>query len=383
MRILDENVEYITPTVGLMRQWFEEFNARFFNGELEPVRLAVETLEEGIMGVFNHPKRKYDPETLRYLDSPDLSACRIRLGRGLFDSEYIWREIMVHEMIHYYVYKHSEFYEEDVHGEAFLKEARRINRISEFGIAPTFTHELFSPGKRKQADFQKSQNKELILGVVCPAAEQPHNRLKFDGFSSLFLTEEQYIPMLIDNWRHTTASFDWYQVEACTKRMLLYDVSTWAWDYITYGPTRSDVIQKMLARSGSFQTRHLGTTQVNGASIEGWFPQGKRPRFRANYALREEMCANSAARHLINNAEKVLQASSTKKYYKGGVAYSKSPCRLDIDTRFARVRVFTPQALRINPLSTDRLVETLKTGNQEALREELLRLIRFENDLWL
>lgn len=383
MRILDEQVAYLTPTVELLERWFDEFNARFFDGELEPVALTLEPLEEGQMATFNSPKRKYDPVTLRYSEPLDISRCRIRFGRGLFDSEHEWRETMVHEMIHYYVAKHTGFFEEDVHGEAFLREARRISRMSEFSIAATFTHALFSPGKRRQADFQDAQERELVVGIVCPAAEQPHNRLHFDGFYSLFLTEEKFIPMLVDNWRHTTARFDWYQVEACTKRLLLYDVSTWAWDVVTYGPTREDVIRKLLARGGTFQTRYLGATQVDGAAVTGWCPPARRPRFRANYALREDLCASFGAKHLLNHADKVGQAAVSNKYYTGGVAFSKSPCRLDFDSRFVRVRVFTPQTLRINPVSTTQLVESIAARDQDALREELLRLIRFEKDIWL
>ena len=47
-----------------------------------------------------------------------------------------------------------------------------------------------------------------------------------------------------------------------------------------------------------------------------------------------------------------------------------------------RLRVFSPQSLRINPIATDGQINAVTDGNQEGLKAELLRLIRFENDIW-
>ena len=383
MRIIDGHIEYLTPTVEMLQRWFDESNERFFDGELERIPLVLTLLDEGVMAEFHYTKRKHDPLTFRYTKPLDIAQCSIRVAKNLFDSEYEWRQTMVHEMVHYFVYKHAETLVEDPHGEEFMRVARRISRESEYSIAATFHHGLFSPGKRKQQDFAEAQNRQLILGVLHPEPEQSHNRLHFDGYFSTFLSEEQYVPMIVENWRHTTAQIDWYRVDACSKRLLLFDVTTWAWDVITYGPTREDVIQKLLARGGSFETTRLGTTKIDGASIGGWCPPAKRPRFRANYALREELCAKAGASHLLRYADKVEQASRTNRYYTGGVAFSKSPCKMDFDSRFMRVRVFTPQTLRINPVSTDTLVSAVLNNDKEAISAELLRLIRFETDIFI
>ena len=382
MRILDEHIEYFSPTVEQLKLWFDEFNERFFDSDLERIPLIPTSLDEGVMGSFHHPKRNYDKVTLRYTEPLDINQCYICVSKNLFDSELEWRDTLLHEMVHYSVCKHADTFVEDPHGEAFKREARRINGQSEFSIAATFEHDIFAPGKRKRQDFQDSQNRQLILGVLHPEEHQKYNRFSGDGFYATFLTEEKHIPMLVENWRHMTAQIDWYQIVACTKRMLLYDITTWAWDEITEGPTRESVVQKLLARAGSFETTSLGTTLIDGADISGWCPQQKRPRFRANYALREELCANAGAQHLLRNSDKVIQAVNTRRYYKGAVTFSKSPCRLDFDSTYGRVRVFSPQSLRINPISTQVLINSVTDGNQEGLSAELLRLIRFENDIW-
>ncbi len=382
MRILDEHIEYLTPSAEQLGKWFDEFNERFFGGELEHIPLVLTLLGEGIMASFHYTKREHDPETLHYTEPLNIAHCSIRVAKNLFDSEFEWRNILLHEMVHYYVCKTAEVLIEDPHGEEFKREALRINRDSEFSINVSFEHDIFSPGKRKQMDFKLAQERQLILGIIHPEEEDKYNRLHGGGYYSSFLTEEKHIPMLVENWRHMSTQIDWYQIDACTKRLLLYDIATWAWVEITNGPTRENAIRKLLARGGSFQTTLLGTTQINGAAISGWCPRAKRPRYRANYALREELCANAGARHLLRYAEKVERAVNTRPPYKGGVSFSKSPCKLDFDSNYGRVRVFSPQALRINPVSTEGLVKAVTERNQEALSAELLRLIRFENDIW-
>ena len=382
MRILDEHIEYFTPSVEQLKVWFDEFNERFFGGDLERIPLFLARLDEGTMASFHLQKRNYDKVTLFYTEPLNINGCYIRVAKNLFDSEMEWRNTLLHEMVHFYVNKHADTLIEDQHGEEFKREARRINEQSEFSIVAAIEHDIFAPGKRKQEEFQDLQKRQLILGVLHPEEQQKHNRLSGDGIYATFLTEERHIPMIVENWRHMTAKIDWYQIDACTKRLLLFELTSWAWDEITESSTRESAIQKLLARGGSFETTSLGTTLIDGAAISGWCPPQKRPRFRANYALREELCANAGAQHLIRNADKVIQAVNTRRYYKGAVTFSKSPCRLDFDSTYGRVRVFCPQSLRINPISTDGLINAVTDGNQEGLKAELLRLIRLENDIW-
>ena len=238
MRILDEQVEYFTPTVEQLKEWFDEFNERFFEGDLERIPLILTLLDEGVMGTFHYSNRKYDTTTLRYTDPLDINRCYICVAKNLFDSELEWRNTLLHEMVHYSVYKYADSLVDDPHGEEFKREARRINRMSEFTVTATFEHDIFTPGKRKRQDFQESQNRQLILGVLHPEEEQQYNRFSGDGFYATFLTEERHISMIVENWRHMTAQIDWYQIDACTKRLLLFDITTWAWDEITEGPTR-------------------------------------------------------------------------------------------------------------------------------------------------
>ncbi len=382
MRIIDGHIEYLTPSTEQLSSWFDEFNERFFGRELERIPLELTLLDEGTMASFHYSKRKYDPLTLQYTEPLNTSKCFIRVAKNLFDSELEWRETLLHEMVHYYVYKKADFWVENPHGEEFKREARRINRDSEFSITVSFEHDIFSPGKRKQMDFHLAQERQLILGIVHPEEDDKYNRFSGGGYYASFLTEENHIPMQVENWRHMCAQIDWYQIDACTKRLLLYDIATWAWIEITNGPTREDAINKLLARGGSFEVTHLGTTRIDGAVISGWCPRARRPRYRANYALREELCANAGARHLLRYAEKVERAANTRPSYKGGVSFSKSPCKLDFDSNYGRVRVFSPQALRINPVSTNGLVNAVTECNQEALSAELLRLIQFKKDIW-
>ena len=383
MRIIDDHIEYYTPKEDQLKLWFDEFNERFFGGDLERIPLIPDLLDKGVMASFNFHEREYDAVTLRYTEPLDIKKCYIQVAKNLFDSEPEWRNTLLHEMVHYYVNKHAETLIEDPHGEEFKREARRINNESEFSISATFEHDLFSSGKRKQMDFQQAQDRQLILGIVHPEDNDKYNRFSGGDYYASFLTEPAHISMLVENWRHMTAQIDWYQIDACTKRLLLYDIATWAWVEITIGATQEDAIDKLLLRGGPFETTFLGTTSINGADISGWCPRTKRPRYRAIYALREELCSKSGARHLLRYADKVIKAADSRPSYKGEVSFSKSPCRLDFDSNYGRVRVFSPQALRINPVSTDGLVKAVTEHDQESLSAELLRLIRFKNDIWL
>lgn len=60
MRIIDEHIEYMTPTVDLLKKWFDEFNERFFGRNLDAIPIFLTLLEDGTMAVFRFRKRKHE-----------------------------------------------------------------------------------------------------------------------------------------------------------------------------------------------------------------------------------------------------------------------------------------------------------------------------------
>lgn len=58
MRIIDEHIEYMTPTVDLLKKWFDEFNERFFGRNLDAIPIFLTLLEDGTMAVISFQEAK-------------------------------------------------------------------------------------------------------------------------------------------------------------------------------------------------------------------------------------------------------------------------------------------------------------------------------------
>ena len=98
MKILDSDKIYMFPDDQLMKEWFDEFNHRFFEDELEPIELKVGYLAKRTHGAFHAPPQDRCPGF-----HPD--KCSILLNCRFFDSEDEWRNTFLHEMVHYYNYE--------------------------------------------------------------------------------------------------------------------------------------------------------------------------------------------------------------------------------------------------------------------------------------
>ena len=88
MKILDAEKTYMYPDVDHMKRWFDEFNRRFFENKLPPAELRVGWNGKHTLGSFSTPAGK----------------CLITLNNWYFSPEDEWRDTMIHEMVHYYIY---------------------------------------------------------------------------------------------------------------------------------------------------------------------------------------------------------------------------------------------------------------------------------------
>ena len=121
MKILDSDKIYMFPDDQLMKEWFDEFNHRFFEDELEPIELKVGYLAKRTHGAFHAPPQDRCPGF-----HPD--KCSILLNCRFFDSEDEWRNTFLHEMVHYAAYKQTDGMDHG-HGKTFKGIAKRINEI--------------------------------------------------------------------------------------------------------------------------------------------------------------------------------------------------------------------------------------------------------------
>ena len=112
-----------------MVQWYVEFNEQFFDGELEEIELRVGRLERKTHGCFYKPKDEgFHPE-----------ECNIALNVKIMDTLEGWRLVMLHEMVHYYVYKHYGKVKRP-HGKEFKDVAKRINDSEPTTLQPFLKH---------------------------------------------------------------------------------------------------------------------------------------------------------------------------------------------------------------------------------------------------
>ena len=81
-----KDLEYITSK-------FNEYNERYFNGELPKIKMVVNNDLGQIWGQFNYCTN---------LEEETISPIQIQLNMKELQNEYVFRNVLIHEMVHYW-----------------------------------------------------------------------------------------------------------------------------------------------------------------------------------------------------------------------------------------------------------------------------------------
>ena len=117
------------PTQSFLRQKFNEYNVKFFAGELREIPIEIRNLGRklGHFAVTYH----------RNFFHKSVGAIKIGLSDRYDLEQDVVEDVLLHEMIHYYLWT-KNIADNRVHGENFRKIMMRINR--EGGRHITVTH---------------------------------------------------------------------------------------------------------------------------------------------------------------------------------------------------------------------------------------------------
>ena len=109
----------MTLTVDLLRTWFKQFNADYFDNELPVPRIALSKARTRLGTMACRRVRKL----LRWV----YTDFTIRISTYYDCTEREYKETLLHEMIHYYItYKHIP--DTSSHGRVFREMMLRLNR---------------------------------------------------------------------------------------------------------------------------------------------------------------------------------------------------------------------------------------------------------------
>ena len=116
------------PTVTFLQRMFNVFNARFFDNQLPHIDIKL-CKTKRVFGKFVYIKGGCRDlpvriEISQYFDYPQKNV----------------EEVLIHEMIHYYLCVHN-IREKDPHGLYFMAVAAGINKASDYNISATYVGE--------------------------------------------------------------------------------------------------------------------------------------------------------------------------------------------------------------------------------------------------
>lgn len=378
MRIIDADKKYMYPDEELMKEWFNEFNKRFFEGKLPLIRLYVGYGQKHMLGFFHDPGEKkptgFYPE-----------ECYISLNARFFRPEDEWRNTMVHEMVHYFVYmKYGKALMG--HRKEFKAEAKRINAISEFNIDTYSRGKFFRPKPSVTDHWGEKFDKEVILGSYHETFiedfedEDTHELFKIERCDSnhrfSFRTKRRYIPEIIDNMRNVRGNIQWFQVDECCQKLFLLPLTTAVPSFKPEDIYDSFVDEEDLLNDfGPIKWTHLGTTEFIDDSVQGYTPGQRKEEFRQQYFRDAKEIGQLAADMLIKRyVEHPRWYTSTVH----GTYTAKPSCgeyTIQVDSRFNPLVAMTPKRILINPVHSDIMMDYIKNGRAELLANEISRVI--------
>ena len=388
MRILDPKVKYMFPDEGLMAQWFDEFNRRFFDGELEPIELRAVYSRKRNLGFFSAPRRDrcpgYHPE-----------RCLIGLNSRFFDKEEEWRNTILHEMVHYAVYKQTDG-EQRGHGAEFKRIAARINNSSEFKIETYSPGRSFRPQRKEVENWEKRRCREFIVGSAFSLwiedfeDEDEVIQIKRRNPIATFKTTKAYAREVIDNLREDWVEINWFEVTACRQQLALVKGVSYTPDYHEEYSFRNDWYEEDIKKGkmtggpreefGPIECRFLGTTEIKDGAISGFGAGPLKSTFRCKYFRDADWIGEWAAEKLIAIYEETPQWYRTTHH---GMYRTKSPggdYSVELDSRFVAMVAMTPQRIQINPVRSEEMMELIRNGDKDSLRQEITKKIKLHEN---
>lgn len=105
-------------TVEILKEWFVRFNADYFDGTLPLPRLALSRARTRL-GSISYKRRR------RWLKTEVYDFC-IRVSTYYACSERDYQNVLLHEMIHYYIAYHR-LRDTSAHGRLFRKMMAELN----------------------------------------------------------------------------------------------------------------------------------------------------------------------------------------------------------------------------------------------------------------
>lgn len=378
MRIIDADKVYMFPDVEHMKKWFTEFNARFFDSKLPPIELRVGWDGKHTLGSFCDPTKHF-PEGFY----PE--KCSITLNNWFFRPEDEWRNTMVHEMVHYFVYK--KYGKTSLwHGKEFRAEAKRINAISDFKIETYSRGKSFRPKPSITEHWGNNFDQEVILGCYRETFiddfedEDTHEIFKiemsdFDHRFS-FRTKRRYIPEIIDNMRNVRGEIRWFQVDECCQKLFLLPITTAVPSFKSEDIYRGFVDEADLFDDfGPIKWTYLGTTEFRDDGVQGYVPGQRKEEFRQQYFRDAKEVGELAAEVLVKRYVEHPRWYKTTIHGTCNVKPSCGDYTIQVDSRFNPLVAMTPKRILINPVHSDIMMGHIKNGDTDLLAKEIARVI--------
>lgn len=388
MKILDPDKKYMFPDEESMKKWFDAFNHRFFDDTLEPIELKSEYLPKRTHGTFSSPRQTRFPGF-----HPE--QCRISLNGRIFDSEDEWRNILLHEMVHYATYKQTDGRERG-HGKTFKKIARRIGETSEFKIGTYHQGRAFLLEWEQVQHWEKQRERDFIIGSFCQTwiedfvDDDTDEVIKIERYSlsATFKTTKAYMPEIIENLSRVRGFIRWFEVTACCQRLALLRRVNYTPDYheeylgssgwyeedIKDGKMKEDEYGPV-NEFGPIECRFLGTTSFQDGKITGYGAGSLRSSFREQYYEDAEEIGKMTAEKLVDLYKKSPQWFKTSHHGTHKMKPTKGNYTIETDSRFIALVAMTPKKIQINPVRSDRMMEYVRAGDRESLAAEITRVV--------
>ena len=365
------------PSIELMEQWFVEFNEQFFEGELETIDFRVCKLKRKTHGCFSDPKEEdFHPE-----------ECYIALNAMIMDTEEEWRNTMLHEMVHYYVYKHFGKVKRP-HGREFKEIAKRIKEVSNIDIT---TYVEGDSGQYRSngrlPNLKTVTLKEPFILVFCeenPWIEEIEDEGKIyqierSDYGYVFKTEEQYIPVIIENYRGMNVRLRWMRVTTCSIETRRIKISYYAPGIRDLSYDKDAVVLNTYYlifedNYGKTTWDELGTTLVSVNKVEGFVPPKNNQR-TTNFegdASKISMVATQMIkeRYLRNRAmfRSVFKNDATNHFFQTSRAgYYK----IVLDSRYKTLLTYLDNDVLINPMYSKKMMEAIAKEDWQSLEKEI------------
>lgn len=135
----------MTITIPYIKQRFDEFNARMFEGKLPPIPIKLSNAK-GFLGACSYKKKRSLLGGVTYSDFTLRISTRIDLPEDVVE------DTIIHEMIHYYIF-YFQLKDTSSHGQIFRSIMNSIN--ARFGRHITISHKMTAEQREQTVDTRR------------------------------------------------------------------------------------------------------------------------------------------------------------------------------------------------------------------------------------